>query len=353
MHSSLSANSLSSDYEVTEGRVGWQSPSNIALVKYWGKRANQIPENPSISLTLTNSYTNTYCSFKNNNDGLKVKFFFEGKENIQFGARIEKWLASLIPTFPFLGNMDLVFESENSFPHSAGIASSASAMSAIALCICEIERIMGTHVVDFYQRASHIARLGSGSACRSIYSTAALWGAIEAGHDEYAVPMKDKIDPVFHTFQDAILIVDQKPKSVSSSLGHQLMENNPFARPRYQRANENMTEIFSAMAGGDLEKMGTIIEEEALSLHAMMMLSNYLLLKPGSLAIIEKVRKIRNSEKWPLYFTIDAGPNIHLLYPQGITRQVKDFIEIELKQHCSEERIIYDMVGNGPVNLIT
>jgi len=247
----------------------------------------------------------------------------------------------------------LKFESENSFPHSTGIASSASAMSAIALCLCEIGSELGLEQEDFLQKASYIARLGSGSACRSIYKHAALWGKTRIGFDEYAIPLSDRVDPIFHTYKDSILIVDQTPKSVSSSLGHSLMKNNLFAPPRYNQASHNLNELISAMSAGDLDKVGMIVEAEALTLHAMMMLSNVVLLKPGSLAIIERIRAIRTSEKWPVYFTIDAGPNIHLLYPESISEEIKLFIEQELKQYCQGGRIIYDQVGNGPINLMT
>jgi len=106
------------------------------------------------------------------------------------------------------------------------------------------------------------------------------------------------------------------------------------------------------MKTGDVEKAGSIIEQEALTLHAMMMLSDYILLKPGSLSIIEAVRNIRKEQSWPIYFTIDAGPNIHLLYPENISEKVGQFIESELKPFCQDGHIIYDEVGTGPKNLL-
>lgn len=340
----------------TAGKVGWRSPSNIALVKYWGKRPIQIPANPSISLTLSSSHTDTYCSFRlkeKASDEISISFLFEGKANQAFGQKIKKWLTSVTGQMPWLTWFDMDFESSNSFPHSAGIASSASAMSAVAMCLGDMQRqLFGDDAIDM-QIASNLSRLGSGSACRSVYPYAAMWGKMEGGHDEYAVPMGDAIDPVFHTFLDTILIVDRAPKSVSSTVGHGLMNGNVFAAPRYDQARQNMIDILDAMKIGDLEKTGAIIEQEALTLHAMMMLSDYILLKPGSLAVIEAVREVRQREGWPLYFTIDAGPNIHLLYPEYIKDQVGTFIESELKQHCQDGQIIYDKVGAGPINLIS
>lgn len=341
--------------KVTSGKVGWRSPSNIALVKYWGKRPGQIPENPSISLTLSNSHTDTYCAFdtvESANDELDISFSFEGKENLDFGKKIKTWLSGQQASLPWLNKVKLRFESSNSFPHSAGIASSASAMSAVAMCLGDIESLLFANDAIDYQKASSLSRLGSGSACRSVYPHAAMWGQMEGASDMYAVPMSASIDPIWHTFKDTILIVDRSPKSVSSTIGHGLMKDNVFAPPRYAQARKNMVDILSAMKTGDLEKAGTIIEQEALTLHAMMMLSDYVLLKPGSLAIIEAVRNIRKEKSWPLYFTIDAGPNIHLLYPSDIAHEVTPFIESELKQLCQDGQIIYDEVGTGPKNLM-
>lgn len=352
----MKADQKQENLSVTHGRVGWRSPSNIALVKYWGKRPIQIPANPSISLTLSTSHTDTYCDFRlkeKPSQDISITFLFEGKENVAFGQKIKKWLTTLVDQMPWLTWFEMAFESSNSFPHSAGIASSASAMSAVAMCLSDIQsQLFGEGSINL-QQASNLSRLGSGSACRSVYPYAAMWGKMEGGYDDYAVPMADALDPIFHTFQDTILIIDRSPKSVSSTVGHGLMNNNVFAAPRYDQARANMIDILRAMKDGDLEKAGTIIEQEALTLHAMMMLSDYILLKPGSLAVIDAIRQVRKQEDWPLYFTIDAGPNIHLLYPEHIKDQVEVFIESELKQHCQDGQIIYDQVGAGPINLIS
>jgi diphosphomevalonate decarboxylase len=101
---------------------------------------------------------------------------------------------------------------------------------------------------------------------------------------------------------------------------------------------------------GDLELFGEIVESEALTLHALMMCSkpSYTLMTPNTLSMIEAIRDFRESSKLPLYFTLDAGPNIHLLYPKKIQSKVQEFIELELKQFCENERVIYDQVGKGP-----
>lgn len=342
-----------------EGKIRWQSPSNIALVKYWGKHGKQLPRNPSISFTLTEAFTDTALHYRpktGTDQGISLAFFFEEKPNPAFADKVKSYLESLVPIFPFLRQLDMTIYSSNSFPHSAGIASSASSMSALALCLCGLERrFFQTPESDaaFWQKASFLARLGSGSASRSVFPIAGLWGKtleIEGASDLYAQPMGEEIHSVFHTFHDDILIVSRGEKAVSSRAGHQLMEDNPYATHRYQQARQNLHLLLPALKEGDLETFGRITEQEALTLHALMMTSHppYLLMEPHSLAIIKRVQEWRRETGVPLYFTLDAGPNVHLLYPDGYTDKVRDFITQSLKSFCENEQIIHDQVGEGP-----
>ena len=154
--------------------ITWQSPSNIALVKYWGKHGIQLPANPSLSLTLKHSVTIMELSAiaSEPGKGRLIAFYFENQLNTAFEERSGAFIQSLHPIFPFLANVDIIIKSHNTFPHSAGIASSASGFSALALCICSLQQLYLPIPLDekqFRLSASRIARLGSGSACRSIY----------------------------------------------------------------------------------------------------------------------------------------------------------------------------------------
>lgn len=336
------------------GGVKWQSPSNIALVKYWGKRPgmNQIPQNPSVSLTLSHCHTET-AVFYEESDRFGLHFRFEGKENPEFQTKIAEFLKKQMPRFPFLNRMDLHIDSINSFPHSSGIASSASSMSALVLCLLDIEREMnGGRELDL-QEASRLARLASGSACRSMFSHAALWGATDAfkdSSDEYALPLEDFIAPVFKTYHDSILIVSDVKKEVSSRTGHALMDTNPYAATRYSVANHNMVNLLAALKSGDLEAFMKITESEAMQLHALMMCSDpsFILLKPNTLRIIKTLYEFREETDIPVCFTLDAGPNVHLLYPAQHAEMVERFIMDELEPYCHEGQWIADQVGNGP-----
>lgn len=353
--------SLSTDIHIpnaTAGTVAWQSPSNIALVKYWGKFGRQYPRNPSISFTLATAHTDTKVHYESKSvaDGISLDFLFEGQANEAFRLKMVKFLASITDIFPFLPHLHLNISSSNSFPHSSGIASSASSMSALALCLCSIEQeILGKSVAAndpvFLQKASYIARLGSGSACRSVYARAAVWGtsaAVVGSSNDYAVPFND-LHSVFDDYQDSILIVSRAEKKVSSRAGHALMNGNPYAAIRYEQAHQNLTTLIEVLKNGDLTQFVEIVEAEALILHALMMCStpSYLLMRPNTLQVIEKIRQFRADTGHPVCFTLDAGPNVHVLYPKNITAQVTDFINAELLPFCEGGYWIADKMGGG------
>ena len=355
-------NLLVTPNKVRSGKIEWRSPSNIALIKYWGKYGQQLPCNPSISFTLDAAYTETTLEYgpkMTDKPGVSVDFLFHNQHNKPFSDKIERYLTSLLPIYPFLSQIELTIFSSNSFPHSAGIASSAAAMSALALCLCSLEdELFGTLSDDkgFDQKASYLARLGSGSACRSIYSKAAIWGETQEAQessDLYAVGWGHHLHPIFATFHDDILIISKEEKGVSSTAGHKLMDDNPYSETRYMTVQGRMKQMLAALKAGDIELFGDILEKEAYSLHGLMMLSNppYLLLRPGTVSVIEKVHEFRRTNKIPLYFTLDAGPNVHLLYPDLHKEVVQAFIKNELLRYCSEGSYIPDKVGNGPKQL--
>ena len=199
-------------------------------------------------------------------------------------------------------------------------------------------------------KMSLLARLGSGSACRSIQGPIMHWGEIhdEPSTNENATLVKS-IHKDFSQINNSILIVDNTTKDVGSSAGHALMNAHPYRENRIDQANENIKSILNSLRNGDWENFGEVLENEALSLHALMMSSypSFTLLKPNSLKIIEKIRDYRKIQKLPLYFTIDAGPNIHLIYPDSIKAKAQDFIHNELGRFCHESTIIHDHYGQG------
>ena len=223
-------------------------------------------------------------------------------------------------------------------------------MSALVLCLLKIEKLVTQDVTPLdVRKASFLSRLASGSAARSVFPVMSLWGttpSVPGSSDDYAVPLADIVNPVFKTYHDSILIVSNKEKSVSSRVGHSLMNGHPLAEQRYQTARENTEKLLKVLKNGDLDEFIKIAEAEALQLHEMMATSNppYKLMEPNTLKIIELVREFRQTSKVPACFTLDAGPNVHLLYPDAYDKQVKQFINDNLLQYCHDNQCIDDVV---------
>lgn len=340
-----------------KGQVTWQSPSNIALVKYWGKKENQIPANPSISFTLSNCHSTTTLKFAEKegaSEDFDFSFYFEGKEKEDFKPKIQQFFERIESYSPYLKDFSFEIHSENSFPHSSGIASSASGMSALALCVMSLEKQLYPEISEEYfrKKASFLARLGSGSACRSIEGGLVVWGKhaeIENSSDLFGISYPYEVAPVFKSYKDTILLVDKGEKQVSSTVGHDLMHGHPFAESRFQQANDNLAKLKEILKTGNLEGFIKIVENEALSLHAMMMSSQpyFILMKPNTLEIINRIWEYRRTKNIPVCFTLDAGANVHLLYPEENEPQVLEFIKNELVAYCQKGHYICDEVGNG------
>ncbi|WP_139958567.1 diphosphomevalonate/mevalonate 3,5-bisphosphate decarboxylase family protein [Flavicella sediminum] len=343
--------------QVAQGSVAWQTPSNIALVKYWGKRDPQLPENPSISFTLKNCHTNTKVDFvkRTITDGeFSFDIIFEGEKKEAFKPKIQKFFERIQEYVPFVSEYHFTITSDNSFPHSSGIASSASGMSALSMCLMSIEKQLNPEISEtyFYRKASFLARLGSGSACRSVKGNLVVWGAhpeIAESSDLYGVPFSEEIAPIFENYQDTILLVDKGEKQVSSTVGHQLMHGHPYAASRFSQAVENISKIKTFLKSGAIKEFIALVESEALTLHAMMMTSQpyFILMKPNTLEIINKIWAYRAENDSNICFTLDAGANVHLLYPENEKEKVHSFIETELSIHCQNNHFIHDELGYG------
>ncbi|MDE5430663.1 diphosphomevalonate/mevalonate 3,5-bisphosphate decarboxylase family protein [Elizabethkingia meningoseptica] len=338
------------NFTIKNETVSESCPSNIALIKYWGKYENQIPANPSISYTLNNCKTNTTMEFFAN-EAFSVQTFLAGNEEKKFAEKIEKYFKNIEQYLPWILKGEYVIHTENTFPHSSGIASSASGFGAIAKCLMKLDEAFSgeTTEEELLKKASFLARLGSGSACRSLYNGLVVWGntkEVEGSSDLYAVAYpNEEIHSVFRSFNDWVLLIHEGEKSVSSTVGHGLMKTNPYAERRFQEAHENFTLLKNILKTGDLEGFIKLTEHEALTLHAMMMMSDpaFILMKTGTLEVINKIWDFRRITGLPLFFTLDAGANVHLLFPSDIEAdKIKIFIEQELLPFTQKGGVVKD-----------
>lgn len=342
--------------EISSFQTIWSAPSNIALVKYWGKKELQIPCNPSVSFTLDQCRTTTSVRFKKQKtaqDHTSLAVHYDGKPAPSFVPKVKTFIDRILPYAPYLKEYHLQIDTVNSFPHSSGIASSASAMAALAAAVMDLEQQIypSLTVEDQIKKCSFLARLGSGSAARSVEGPLVLWGehtATPDSSDLFGVRWVKAAD-VFKTYRDTILLVDKGQKEVSSTVGHNLMHNHPFAENRFSQANDHYQDLLAILEKGDLNGFADLVEREALSLHAMMLTSSpsYILMHPNTIQIIQEVRRYRKTTALNLTFTLDAGANVHLLYPEHESEQIGQFIESYLRQYCQDNELIYDRVGTG------
>ncbi len=351
------------DFLCKEGNIEVSSPSNIAFVKYWGKRNFQLPLNSSVSMTLEKSRSNVKIDFSlkkqaSSTNRVLRNFLFEGKENEKFALRIESYFQHLKKDYPFLERYEINVFSSNTFPHSSGIASSASFFSALAGCISFL-LIEGLHehmkTEDTFEKQdsistiSSLARQGSGSASRSFFSHYGQWStSFDEGN--YAEGLSN-IHPDFLSMKNSIAIVSSREKRVSSKAGHHLFENHLFREQRIGQGEKNFEMMKTILQTGDFKSFFPLLEEEALTLHALMMTSRpgYMLMLPESLQLMNDVRSLREEEGLEVGFTLDAGPNVHILYPEREETRVMSFLNDKYPHLNQEKLVIHDSCAKGAI----
>jgi diphosphomevalonate decarboxylase len=281
------------------------SPANIAFIKYWGKAVPDlnIPFNDSISMNLDNCFTKTTTQF---DPKLKEDVVIIGGIKA-FGAKKERVVKILELVRGLSGIKAFArVESINNFPSDAGIASSASGFSALAL---SASRAAGLNLDK--KALSRLARIGSGSACRSIPDGFTYW--MRGGSDETSYA-KMIAPPDFWDIRDVIAVTSSGAKKVGSTEGHEFARSSPYFEQRLKDIDKRVRDLKKALLSKDFEAFGRIVEEEAVDLHVIAMTSKPPIFywNAGTMQVIEKVFDLR--EKGILcYFTMDAGPNVHVL----------------------------------------
>lgn len=282
--------------------------TNIALIKYWGKKDVDliIPQNSSLSLTLDHFYTDTTVKF---DETLTQDIFTlngESAENPKVGHFMDliRKLAG-IQTFARI-------DSINHVPSAAGLASSASAFAALAAAASKAAGL------DLSRKdLSRLARRGSGSASRSVYGGFVEWRQGKDDQTSYAVPVEEHLDWPIGML---VGIVNSGQKKISSRAGMQtVVETSPYYQGWIQSTTADLESIKKAIQNRDFQKVGEITESNALKMHALNLSAhphfNYF--EPMSLAIMQEVERIREEEHIPCYYTLDAGPNVKILCMQA------------------------------------
>lgn len=288
--------------------------SNIALIKYWGRSEQygpslNIPLNDTVSMTKYGLDSDVHLQAHTTIDFLeeyeKDTVILEG--TALKGRDMERILRVVNPLRES-ANVDYKFKmvSENDFPTQAGLASSAAGFAALTIAVVDALNI------DFSkEEISTYARLGSGSAARSVHGGFVYWHKGSSHETSYAEQI---CGPEEFDMNAVIAIVNEEKKDITSDVGHESAQTSPFNEARIKLSQKQAKEIKKAILDNDFSKVGKMAEENCKYMHTVMMTSSQPLFywQPSTLKVIKSIQKMRK-EGLECYFTIDAGPNVHAL----------------------------------------
>ena len=293
--------------------------SNIAFIKYWGNKDHdlRIPINGSISMNLKGLETTTSVFFSDRYS--PDRLVLNGEEGSQ--AAVERVSRHLDHIRKLAGiSLCAAVESKNNFPTGAGIASSASAFSALTAAACHALEL------DLTEREmTTIARLGSGSAARSIPGGFVEWYAGADHKSSYA----ESIAPADHwELVDHVAIVSLEHKAVGSSGGHRLADTSTLNPGRIEDVPRRLALCREAILARDFAALADVSEKDTLLMHSVMMTSEPALFYclPPTLAVMQAVREWR-ADGVPVFFTIDAGPNVHVITTGDYAEEIRERLE--------------------------
>lgn len=281
------------------------APSNIAFIKYWGKKDEilRLPCNGSISMCTSGLLTTTTVEFDESltEDAVSINeqevLDFKKDKVVKHLDRVRKMAGK---------DIKARISTSNNFPSSTGLSSSASGFAALSLAAT---KAIGLDLSE--KDLSILARQGSGSACRSIPSGFVEWLDGATSQESYA----HTIYPAdYWDICDVVAVVNQGPKDVSSSIGQESAETSPFFEPRKAHMPDKISEIKDIMAKKDFTLFGELLEAEALELHAIMLTSRPSLIywEPGTVKLMKFCKQLRK-EGLEVYFTINTGQDVHLI----------------------------------------
>lgn len=299
-----------------------EAPANIALIKYMGKKNKdkKIPANPSLSYTL--NHLRSYVSLEFSSDkhdtwellelpGLDNNFSLSASEQQRFLGH----LAFLKEQFSYRGG--LVVRSVNNFPHSTGLASSASSFAALTKCaLLALSELTDTPELSIEDQAK-LSRHGSGSSCRSFFSPWALWDGEKVS----------AIDIPYDNLIHEVIIISHAPKVVSSSKAHELVETSPLYLSRIENATHNLHALLEAFRANKWADAYSICWREFQEMHALFSTSQqpFGYMTPDTHQILDRLHEEWKQTGDGPIVTMDAGPNIHLLYRSDQAEQARLF----------------------------
>lgn len=299
-----------------------RAPSNIALIKYMGKTDGNVPQNVSLSYTLESLYTEvTLKLVEKAEKEWKRDYFINPDLSDSEIERFLKHLKYIKELLDFDGYFYVI--SKNSFPRSAGIASSASSFAALTMCAFKAISDINGMETPSREFMSNVSRVGSGSSCRSFFSPWCIWRM------ENGTSVVENIDIPLE-LEHQLLLVDTKIKEIPSSEAHRRVRTSLLMEGRAKRAEVRCGKLVEALKKAKWEDAYQICWEDFWDMHALFETSDpsfgYIL--PKTLEILRNVRKFwKETGEGPIV-TVDAGPNVHLLWRKG------DSMAYEFREYC-------------------
>ncbi|CAM2967910.1 diphosphomevalonate/mevalonate 3,5-bisphosphate decarboxylase family protein [Legionella worsleiensis] len=298
-----------------------QAPANIALIKYMGKKEGgaNLPDNASLSYTLNHLLTTVrleqISAPKDVWEPLNIPGAPEFVLSLASQKRYIDHLVMLKNYFGYRGSF--LIQSSNNFPHSSGLASSASSFAALTKCaVRALTELTNKPLISDNEQAE-LSRLGSGSSCRSFFSPWALWEGNEVKGIELPY------DNLIHQ----VIVVSSAEKKVSSSEAHQRVKSSPFYADRPQRAEERLKLLLDALMNKDWEHIFTICWREFQDMHHLFSscTNPFSYISTQCLELLRILEAHWNTKGDGPIVTMDAGPNIHLLYRPDQAEQARQF----------------------------
>ncbi len=312
---------------------------NIALIKYWGNRdqALRLPSNPSLSMNMGGLSTTTTVEF---DPSLTADVVVLGSRTISGPGR--ERVVRLLDRVRQLGGISLYahMNSRNEFPAGAGLASSASGFAALAVAASAAAGLSLSEA-----DLSRLARLGSGSACRSVPGGFVEWTMGDDDRSSYAY----SIAPAEHwDLHDVVALIDLGHKAVGSTEGHAVADTSPLQAARIASVADRLAKAQSAVLDRDFAALAEVVELDSLMMHAVMITSSPVLMywQPATIAVMQAVSEWRR-DGLPACTTIDAGPNVHVLCPASASTEVAR----RLSRIAGVKRIVTAHAG-GPARLL-
>ncbi len=284
------------------------APANIAFIKYWGKRDEvlRLPLNGSVSMNLSNAFSTTTVDFSPEYQQDQIELLgadFTAKEKLRVIQHLDRIRAIITSSW----RAKVV--TQNNFPKGTGIAASASGFAALTLAAAGA---LGVKLAE--KELTILARRGSGSACRSIPDGFVEWVAgplTGRSEDSYA---RSIFAADWWDLRDILLVVSDHEKKTATTAGMERVKTSPLLVARLRRVPARIVKIKQALAKRDLQLLGTISEEDCLEMHQVMQTQEPPLdyTSKATLKVLAAVKRWRQ-QGLAVYFTIDAGPNVHLI----------------------------------------